>query len=271
MPYATRFLLLSALVAACAQQKAAPPPTVDTPAPAHSQSDEQKCQAAATLRDDGFKALNELRLSAAKRAYMKSLELDPGNRGALTQLDVIEALAEDRQIGSSHANDNVYGGVNRSPCEKYASAQMPFKPAQSAKVMKPIVAQQGQVVTFAKGTVKPEELLTQGEVEHVFKRAIDKMQSCYQKAVDQNPTLRGDLTLEISVDPQGRVSDVKLGNNTLYESAVEQCVATIAGKTAFPRRKSKQDMSVIFPLTFGPADDVVIAGSESDHQGRAVR
>lgn len=271
MPRTVRFALLSALVAACAQEKAAPPPTVEPKPIAISQTDEQKCQAAASLRDEGFKALNELRLAAAKRAYMKSLELDPGNKGALTQLDVIDALADDRQIGSSRANDNVYGGVNRSPCEKYASAQMPFKPAQAAVVTKPIVAQSGQVVTFAKGTVKPEELLTQTEVEHVFKRAIDKMQSCYQKAVDQNPTLRGDLTLEISVDPAGKVNDVKLGNNTLYEQAVEECVATIAGKTAFPRRKSKQDMNVIFPLTFGPADDVVIAGGDAVRQGRATR
>lgn len=258
MVRAVRFVLLSGLVAACAQPQP-PPAAAPTPVAAPlSLNDEQKCKAADDLRTEGFKALNELRLSAAKRAYMKSLELDPGNKGALVQLNVIEALAEDRQIGASRANDNVYGGVNRSPCEKYASAQMPFKPMQQSKVMKPLVAQRGQVVTYAKGTVKPEELLSQAEVEHALAKAIDKMQSCYAKAVDANPTLRGDISLQISVEPNGHVNEVKLSENSLYETAVEQCVATIAGKIAFPKRRSKQDMNVIVPLIFGPADELAI-------------
>ncbi len=254
MVRAVRFILLSGLVAACAQQPA-PPAAAPTPGPL-SLNDEQKCKAAEDLRGEGYKALNELRLSAAKKAYMKSLDLDPGNKGALVQLNVIEALAEDRQIGASRANDNIYGGVNRSPCEKYASAQMPFKPMQQSKVMKPVVAQRGQVVTYAKGTVKPAELLTQAEVEHALEKAIDKMQSCYTKAVDANPTLRGDVSLQISVEPNGHVNEVKLSENSLYETSVEQCIATIAGKIAFPKRRSKHDMNVIVPLTFGPADEL---------------
>lgn len=264
MTAAKTYAIALTLLAACATTKEATPPqaAVSSDAPLAA-SDEAKCQEAAALRDQGYKALSELRLAAAKRAYNKSLDLDPGNKGALMQLDVIDALAEDRQIGTSAANNNVYGGVNRSPCEKYASSQMPsLRPAPGGKVTKPTVALQGQIVTFAKGTVKPAELLTQDEVENGFKIALRQFQGCYVQAVAKNPTLRGDLTLQISVDPAGKVNEVKFNGNTLYEDTVEQCVAGIAGKIAFPKRRSKHDMNVIYPMSFGPADDVALAQEE---------
>src|SRR5262249_32756288 len=99
------FVSLSfSVLTACASQPTAAP--VAAAAPPQPLSTEQKCKEAANLREAGFKALNELKLAAAKRAYMKSLELDPGNKGALVQLDVIEALAEDRQIGASSDTNN---------------------------------------------------------------------------------------------------------------------------------------------------------------------
>jgi hypothetical protein len=261
-----------ALVSACAAttqvpKAAAPQPVADIP-----MDDEARCREAGELRSQGFQLLSELKLAAARKVYVASLALDPGNKGALYQLDVIDALAEDRQIGTSAANNNMYGGVNRSPCEKYATSQLPsLRAKQTQTVQKPVVTQQGQVVTFAKGTVKPSELSSKEDIEVAFKSAMKQMQSCYANAVAKNPTLRGDMTVQLAVDPSGKVVDVKLSGNTLYETAVEQCVATLSGKVHFPKRKSKHDMNVLYPLTFGPESEALAGVDDTATKGRAGR
>lgn len=265
-------VLTIAFVSACAAKTeepraAAPQPIAETPA-----DDEARCKQASELRQQGFQLLSELKLAAARKAYVQSLSFDPGNKGALYQLDVIDALAEDRQIGTSAANNNMYGGVNRSPCEKYATSQMPsLRAKQTQTVQKPVVTQQGQVVTFAKGTVKPAELSSKEDIEVAFKGALKQMQSCYANAVAKNPTLRGDVTVQLAVDPSGKVTDVRLSGNTLYEPAVEQCVATLSGKVHFPKRKSKQDMNVLYPLTFGPESEALAGTDDTTNKGRAGR
>ncbi len=232
----------------------------------------ERCQKAADLREAGYLALTELKLSAARRAYSQSLELDPDNHGALHQLAVIDALAYDRQIvGTSASNDHVYGD-KRSPCEKYAALKLEASRPRPGKVRAPTVQQSGQIVSYAKGTAKPQELLSPREIQDAMGAGMFDMVQCYKRGVERSPLLRGELVLHVKVLPNGAVDEVEVQQTTLDEQKVETCVANIAQSLRFPKRKSRAIMSIIYPLLFGSSDDEqLMAAVEASVESRSLR
>jgi len=255
---------------ACGAQKAAAPVAV---APMVIEGELARCQRAAQLREDGYSALSSLKLKAARSAYLQSLEFDPDNRGALVQLSVIDALAEDRQVGTSASNDHVYGSVQRSPCEKYAADKLAAARPAPGNVVKPTVEKNGQIVSYAKGAAtRPSDLLTPVDIGEAMESAVKEFGRCYKRGVDRNPQLRGEMVLHLDVDPSGDVQEIQLRENTLYEHGVEMCISNVAGHLSFPRRKSHVTMSVIYPLMFGSTEDERIAAvASAKSKSRASR
>jgi hypothetical protein len=254
------------VLGACASRQTSGPVVVAVkPGPAMTSA--EQCEEAGRLREQGYAYLSQLKLGAARSSYLKSLDLDPGNRGALHQLSVIDALAEDRQVGTSSANDHLYG-TQISPCERYSQDKLAQDRPPLGNVAQPSVQQNGQIVSYAKGTAQPSELLSPRDIQDTMGDAMRDITRCYKRGVDKNPSLRGEAVVQVSVTPAGEVEEVQLQNNTLFEQGVETCVANVVGGMHFPKRKSKVIMNVLYPLIFGSSDDAAV---DADMKTRAAR
>jgi hypothetical protein len=259
------------LSSACAAKNVSDAPATAAKAAPRNETDSGRCQRAATLREDGYKALSALKLAQARRAYAQSLELDPFNRGARHQLEIIEALSEDRQVGTSADNDSIYGVAERSPCERYVVEKRDATKVSPTKVATPVVTTQGQIVTYTKGSAEPHELLSSREADDVFRPAITEMTRCYARGLQEHPALRGEIMAQVDVEPNGAVAEVQLQSNTLYEPRVESCIADVMGKMHFPKRRSHATMKVRVPLVFGSTEDDNIAAAPGSRDTRAAR
>lgn len=78
----------------------------------------EACKQAEKLRRSGFHKLLNLELDAAKADFQQVLRLDPGDIGALHQLDVIDAIEHNRQVGTSESNTNLRSQATPSRCAK---------------------------------------------------------------------------------------------------------------------------------------------------------
>lgn len=76
----------------------------------------EACKKAEKLRRTGFHKMLNLELDAAKLDFQEVLRLDPGDIGALHQLDVIDAIETGRQVSMAEQNSNIRSQVTRSRC-----------------------------------------------------------------------------------------------------------------------------------------------------------
>ena len=67
-------------------------------------------------------ATNDALRRARNHMLARAPKRDPENCGAQFQLDVIESLANDRQVGTT--NDSLYNGANMSLCQKLQAQKM---------------------------------------------------------------------------------------------------------------------------------------------------
>jgi TonB family protein len=79
-------------------------------------------------------------------------------------------------------------------------------------------------------------------------RNMKNLTACYDDELKAKPTLSGTITTSFVVEPNGKVSNVKVAESTLKDQSVEMCVVEIYGKMQFP--KADQKTEVTFPLTF---------------------
>lgn len=93
--------------------------------------------------------------------------------------------------------------------------------------------------------------LTREQVEAVVRRNSGQLLYCYEKALQASPSLRGRLTLEWIIGPQGTVSTVKMASTSLKAKGVESCVLASLKKWKFPRPLGGVNVDVSYPFDFG--------------------
>lgn len=62
------------------------------------------------------------------------------------------------------------------------------------------------------------------KVSAVVNSHNNAIQSCYQRELKRNPDLKGKLVVRFTIDPTGRVKDVKIIRSTLNNPHIERCV-----------------------------------------------
>lgn len=78
------------------------------------------------------------------------------------------------------------------------------------------------------------------------------IQSCYEKELKRNPSLKGKIVVRFSITTSGRTSDIEIEENTLANEAVGSCIKTTIRGWNFPF-KPDSDVPVAFPFVFAPA------------------
>ncbi|EDM74589.1 FHA/TonB domain protein [Plesiocystis pacifica SIR-1] len=82
-----------------------------------------------------------------------------------------------------------------------------------------------------------------------------ELRSCYTAGLTRDPSLRGDVIVELTIDAGGTVGAAKLVDGSLSEGEVGECVrAAIEGWT-FPSPEGGASVKVTLPIEFSPGSD----------------
>lgn len=104
--------------------------------------------------------------------------------------------------------------------------------------------------TSAPATEQPAQAanLPKDVVTAEIDRNMKSLTACYDDELKAKPALSGTVTTSFVVQPNGKVSSVKITESTLKDQSVEMCVIEIYSKMQFPKAELKTE--VTFPLTF---------------------
>jgi TonB family protein len=81
---------------------------------------------------------------------------------------------------------------------------------------------------------------SQEAIGRVVGKHADAVENCYKKESRLNPNLKGSVTAQFTIDPDGRVTDVKMIQSTLQNRSVENCVSSRIQRWRFDRIDAKE-------------------------------
>jgi outer membrane biosynthesis protein TonB len=94
---------------------------------------------------------------------------------------------------------------------------------------------------------------TDEEIQIVFDRYKAALYRLYNRALRKNPTLRGQLTLRLTIEPDGSVSMCQLQASSMDAPALSQQVVGRVGTFDFGAKEGIVAMTIIYPIDFLPA------------------
>ena len=92
---------------------------------------------------------------------------------------------------------------------------------------------------------------TSEEIQLVFDRNKNALYGIYQRALRSNPTLRGEITLRLTILPNGQVSKVTVVASDLGDPTLEQKIATRVKLLRF-EDKDVPTVTINYPIEFFP-------------------
>lgn len=85
-------------------------------------------------------------------------------------------------------------------------------------------------------------------------RVLAQVRYCHQREAKKDPTLAGDLTLELLVAAGGAVSSARVTDTTLPGERVIACVLSVMKRVAFPPLEGGGTLTVTPSFTFARFD-----------------
>lgn len=96
------------------------------------------------------------------------------------------------------------------------------------------------------GEISTTGRLSKEPIQKVIRTQISSMESCYQSALKRRSDLKGEVVLQITVDPNGRVSKVSLVSSKINDKLLEQSIIQKMKELNFP--PSEKSEKVIISL-----------------------
>ncbi|MBN1770691.1 MAG: energy transducer TonB [Deltaproteobacteria bacterium] len=78
---------------------------------------------------------------------------------------------------------------------------------------------------------------------------------CYERGLDRNRSLGGEVTIKFMIDPTGSVTSAEAVASTLGDSDVEGCIVRAFERMEFPEPLRGETVIVSFPIVFAPPPD----------------
>ncbi len=100
------------------------------------------------------------------------------------------------------------------------------------------------------GPVSVEGELDRETVRRYIQSKLDQIRFCYQKEVQGNPDLAGQVKAEWVILPTGNVAQVRISQSSLGSNAVESCVISRIQTWRFPSPKGGGTVRVSYPFIF---------------------
>lgn len=87
-------------------------------------------------------------------------------------------------------------------------------------------------------------------VSATIRQRMPGLQACYEKALRSNPNLKGKMSYTITINPQGRVTEVEVEEDTVNDGGVKSCtIAKIKGWRFFSEG-AEESSEVTFSVSF---------------------
>jgi hypothetical protein len=78
------------------------------------------------------------------------------------------------------------------------------------------------------------------------------MQSCYERELKRDPSLKGKIVVRFVIGISGRVDEVEIDENTMGSDEVANCIGTTIKVWTTPF-KPESEVPVYYPFIFTPA------------------
>jgi hypothetical protein len=98
------------------------------------------------------------------------------------------------------------------------------------------------------GALKVDGPLAKADADTVMRAGATKMRSCYEVAHAANPTLKGRVSFQLTVDARGRVTLGEVVSSTLGDSDPEMCMIRATRDLKFP--PAPGESKVAFQMSF---------------------
>jgi hypothetical protein len=108
--------------------------------------------------------------------------------------------------------------------------------------------------TNAPPDTKKEETRTAEVIAKVVKDNRQAVRDCYDKAQKDLPTLKGDMVINFTLDPEGKVKKAELNQqaSTLKSPAVVDCAIKVIKGLNFPPSSRGMETVANYPFNFNP-------------------
>lgn len=87
-------------------------------------------------------------------------------------------------------------------------------------------------------------------VAATIRRRMPGLEACYEKALRSNAGLKGKMTYTITINPSGRVTDVKIEEDTVGDSSVRSCTEAKIKGWRFVSEGAEESSEVTFSVAF---------------------
>jgi outer membrane biosynthesis protein TonB len=94
---------------------------------------------------------------------------------------------------------------------------------------------------------------TDEEIQIVFDRNKAALYRLYNRELRKNPTLRGQLILQLTIEPDGSVSFCQLQSSDMNAPSLAQQVVERVSRFNFGAKEDVSAMTIIYPIDFLPA------------------
>jgi hypothetical protein len=85
-------------------------------------------------------------------------------------------------------------------------------------------------------------------IDQVIKRHVNQIRYCYERELNKDPSLQGQVVIDFTIAADGSVSESKVKSDTLSNSAVGECVNGRFWRMQFPQPRGGGVVRVSYPL-----------------------
>ena len=108
--------------------------------------------------------------------------------------------------------------------------------------------------------IVPGRTIVQGSLSKeiigkIIRRHWNEIKYCYETELNKNPNLYGKVAVAFTIDGTGVVSDANIGESTMNNTSVENCMVTRVRRWRFPEPKGGGQVFVTYPWVFKAAGD----------------
>ncbi|HLT37358.1 MAG TPA: DUF2330 domain-containing protein [Enhygromyxa sp.] len=89
-------------------------------------------------------------------------------------------------------------------------------------------------------------------IRRIVRAHLDEVRSCYDAGLVANASLAGRMVVEFTIGGEGKVSSATVGESTLADPSVEQCVAKAVERWTYPKPRGGDVVEVQFPFELSP-------------------
>lgn len=91
------------------------------------------------------------------------------------------------------------------------------------------------------------------EIQVVFDRYKDALYRIYNRELRKNSLLKGKLVLQLTIEPDGKVSNCKVESSELNSEELEKKIIARVKRFNFGTKKGAKSLTILYPIDFLPA------------------